>query len=41
LVSGTKDGPETQSVNYIGLIGILTKEVQDLKKRVAELENKK
>ena len=41
LVTGEKDGVNNQSLNYIGLIGILTKEVQDLKKRVAELENKK
>ena len=32
LVSGIKDGPETQSINYIGLIGVLTKEIQELKK---------
>jgi hypothetical protein len=32
LVSGIKDGPETQAINYIGLIGVLTKEIQDLKK---------
>ena len=31
LVTGVKDGPETQSVNYIGLIGLLTKEIQQLK----------
>jgi hypothetical protein len=31
-VSGIKDGPETQAINYIGLIGVLTKEIQDLKK---------
>jgi len=41
LVSGEKDGKDMQSLNYIGLIGILTKEIQDLKKRVSELENKK
>ena len=38
LVSGVKDGPNTQSINYIGLIGVLTKEIQDLKKRVTILE---
>ena len=32
LVEGTKDGENTQSVNYIGLIGVLTKEIQELKK---------
>ena len=31
LVTGVKDGPDTQSVNYIGLIGLLTKEIQQLK----------
>ena len=35
LVAGEKDGPEMQSVNYIGLIGILIKEIQDLKKEVS------
>ena len=39
LVTGEKDGPDTQSINYTGLIGLLVKEVQDLKKRVSELEN--
>jgi hypothetical protein len=38
-VEGEKDGEKTQSVNYIGLIGVLIKEVQDLKKRVAYLES--
>ena len=40
LVSGEKDGEQTQSLNYIGLIGVLTKEIQELKKRVQVLENK-
>ena len=40
LVTGTKDSPEIQSINYIGLIGILTKEIQELKSRVSQLENK-
>ena len=39
LVSGEKDGDEKQSVNYNGLIGILVKEIQDLKSRVAILES--
>jgi hypothetical protein len=39
LVNGEKDGENIQSLNYIGLIGILTKEIQELKKRVKELEN--
>ena len=29
---GEKDGLETQSINYTGLIGLLTKEIQELKK---------
>ena len=40
LVTGEKDGEETQTLNYQGLIAILTKEIQELKKRVYELENK-
>ena len=31
LVTGTKDGDELQSINYIGLISLLVKEIQDLK----------
>jgi hypothetical protein len=48
LVSGEKDGPITQSINYIGLIGLLTKEIQELKKEnkiikdaIVELEKNK
>jgi hypothetical protein len=33
LVTGEKDGEEYQSVNYTGIIGILTKEIQELKKQ--------
>jgi hypothetical protein len=40
LASGEKDGEQMQSLNYIGLIGVLVKEIQDLKKRVHILENK-
>ena len=40
LVNGQKDGEQMQSLNYIGLIGILTKEIQDLKRRLAETEAK-
>lgn len=40
LVSGEKDGTETQSVNYTGLIGILIKEIQELKKTVKELKTR-
>ena len=39
LVSGEKDGPENQSVNYTGLIGILIKEIQELKEKVKILES--
>jgi len=35
MVTGKKDGKETQSVNYIYLIGILIKEIKDLKKTVS------
>lgn len=38
LVKGEKDGPEYQRVYYNGLIGVLVKEVQDLKRRLAALE---
>ena len=38
LVTGEKDGPEYQRVHYNGLIGVLVKEVQDLKRRVVALE---
>ena len=40
LVTGEKDGKENQTINYIGLIGVLIKEIQDLKKRVSILEEK-
>ena len=38
LVTGEKDGEHTQSLNYLGLIGVLVKEIQELKKRIAILE---
>jgi hypothetical protein len=38
LVNGVKDGEAMQTLNYTGIIGILTKEVQELKKRVRDLE---
>ena len=38
LVKGEKDGHEYQRVHYNGLIGVLVKEVQDLKRRVVALE---
>ena len=34
LVTGEKDGENLQSVNYNGIIGILIKEIQDLKKEI-------
>jgi hypothetical protein len=47
LVNGEKDGEQFQSVNYIGLIPVLIKEIQDLKKEIIlvktelnELKNK-
>ena len=39
LVSGIKDGIEMQSVNYIGLIGILIKELQKCKFSIQHLQN--
>jgi hypothetical protein len=39
LVEGEKDGPNLQSVNYIGLIPILIAEIKSLRARVAALEN--
>jgi predicted acyltransferase (DUF342 family) len=40
LVNGEKNGEEHQSVNYVGLIGLLIHEIQQLKARVSELERK-
>lgn len=41
LVNGVRDDPlHYQSVNYIGIIGILIKEVKLLKQQVRELQNK-
>ena len=34
LVSGEKDGEQMQTLNYIGLIGVLTKEIKDLKQEL-------
>ncbi len=33
-----KDGPETQSVNYIGLIPILINEIKNMKNKIINLE---
>ena len=40
LVNGEKDGKEYQNINYNGIIGILVKEIQELKKHVKELQEK-
>lgn len=37
LVNGEKDAEEHQTLNYTGLIGLLTKEIQDLKKEIKEI----
>ena len=39
-VTGTKDGDTMQTVNYSELIPILVKEIQQLKKEVAELKTR-
>jgi SepF-like predicted cell division protein (DUF552 family) len=39
LVNGRKDGETIQSVNYNGLIGILIKEIQDLKEKQKSQNN--
>jgi len=38
LVNGEKDGEKIQTLNYIGLIGVLVKEIQDLKAEVKQLK---
>jgi hypothetical protein len=38
LVTGEKDGPFNQSVNYIGLIALLVKEIQELKQDIKILK---
>jgi hypothetical protein len=40
LVNGDKDGEEKQTLNYIGMIGILVNEIQSLKSQVAKLSKK-
>jgi hypothetical protein len=40
LVNGEKDGKIYQSINYIGIIPVLVKEIQELKKRITELEKR-
>jgi len=38
LVTGEKDGEELQSLNYTAIIGILTKEIQELKREMKEVK---
>jgi hypothetical protein len=38
LVNGIKDDTEYQTLNYTGFIGILTKEIQELKKEIKEIK---
>ena len=40
LVNGEKDGTDYQSINYIGLIGILIKEIQEWKKESQALQQR-
>jgi len=40
LVEGEKDGANYQSVNYTGIIALLVKEIQVLKKEIENLKNK-
>jgi len=39
LVNGEKDGEKYQSLNYIGIIPILVKEIQDLKSEIQDLKS--
>jgi hypothetical protein len=39
LVEGEKDGPVTQSVNYSGLIPIIVREIQELKKEILSIKD--
>ena len=40
LVDGEKDDEKYQTLNYLGIIGILTKEIQDLKKENKEIKSR-
>jgi hypothetical protein len=40
LVNGEKDGPDTQSINYIGLIPILINEMKNMKKEMKNLKER-
>ena len=39
LVTGENDAEELQSVNYIGIIGILIHEMKQLKNKIKVIEN--
>ena len=39
LVSGEKDGMQLQSVNYIGIIGILINEIKEIKNVLEKIKN--
>ena len=38
LVNGVKDGNETQTINYTGLIPVCVKEIQNLKEEIVKLK---
>jgi hypothetical protein len=38
LVTGAKDGPDLQSVNYTGLIPVLINEIKNMKNNIQQLE---
>jgi hypothetical protein len=40
LVNGEKDGEDYQSVNYLGLVGVLVKEFQEIKATTKDLEDR-
>lgn len=40
LVTGEKDGPDIQTLNYVGLIGVLVQEIQQLKADIKQLKEK-
>ena len=40
VVNGIKDGEEIQTINYIGLIPVMVREIQDLRKRLSILESR-
>ena len=40
LVTGEKDGDKIQSINYNGLLAVLVKEIQELKHKNIELNNR-